>query len=882
MKLFKTIILLGFLISSSIHLNGQGALIVEAEILEGNRVSLKWYPTDPTIWLEGLKEGYMVERYEVEGGAPKKVIIANLVLPKEPDWFLYHKDDAEGLMEPVGALLYDTSFQFPSTENLDPVAMRYNYVLAEAERFSEITEAVGLMLMDSTGILGKKYRYVISLNQGSGTKLLGEVEIDNSVIGRFERNPSGRFLEFEFPNDKSLYQMANPKGPEAPPTVFGIAKAYGDSIVLRWAPNKPSLWSESNESGYSIARSKKFGIIGEDIAYLKAWPLDSMEGRIEHDSIAILAAAQIYSREGDEEAQSIMDKSNLFENRWGFALFASERSSLAADILGLRYVDKDVEEGVTYFYSIRSEAAPGFFSSALLTVENNYIPTAPPSGLRIEAKDKVLTIIWDKVENDNRFSAYKLERSEDGGKTWKPVHEDLMVFGEDPKFPLRYYSFMDSVGVNFKPFSYRLKGLDSFGEFSGYAEETGEAIDLTPPYQPLITDVAFYDTLQQGVIKWDPLVIEDDFDYFLVLLGNKPEGTAMDTVSGKLDKNQTEFIYKPEGGISGERAHYFQILASDIYGNVNLSLVQYMHVPDLVPPPPPEVFNGKIADDGTVTLVWEHSKADDVTGYWVYFANDPEQEFGGIHPQPLALNTFTYKIPDVSLNRYIYYKVLAEDRASNRGNPTPALRLERPDKVPPLRPEFYSPFSGPGAITVNWGKSASEDVVKYHVYKRIYGSETDTVWNKIAETIHIDSTAFIDTSVVMDIMYEYRIQAEDGSGNLSEHTLEYSSKIHFNPDAILIKDFKAIPGGDNSSAVLTWNFEPDPRALPPDTSWEFRILKSSGTEEVTFFDSVPSKMMEYTDSKSIEVGTLYNYAIQVRFSDGKRGKMSQVKSVMIE
>jgi len=33
-----------------------------------------------------------------------------------------------------------------------------------------------------------------------------------------------------------------------------IARSYGDSVVLRWAPAKATLWYFANKSGYSVIR----------------------------------------------------------------------------------------------------------------------------------------------------------------------------------------------------------------------------------------------------------------------------------------------------------------------------------------------------------------------------------------------------------------------------------------------------------------------------------------------------------------------------------------------------------------------------------------------------------------------------------------------------
>src|SRR5262245_4754611 len=58
------------------------------------------------------------------------------------------------------------------------------------------------------------------------------------------------FIIFLFVSISSFSQSMK----EAKPAIAAIGRSFGDSIVLRWAPNNPMTWKLSNKEGYIIER----------------------------------------------------------------------------------------------------------------------------------------------------------------------------------------------------------------------------------------------------------------------------------------------------------------------------------------------------------------------------------------------------------------------------------------------------------------------------------------------------------------------------------------------------------------------------------------------------------------------------------------------------
>ncbi len=852
-----------------IHLTkAQDTLLINGQSF-ADGIVIRWQPLSPEIWDSLLTTGYRVERQELPDGPT--VVLEEKLLPKDTFWFAENKTQIGGMMEVIGALLHDTTFQFEDKSLLDANSMRYNYILHEAEYYPTVAVAVGCGVMDSLVTEGKTYRYSIT---GIGTDLNNSLEITAGEPFKIT-SPEGVGIKYTFPNDQSLSDMSPEKKNYVFPQIVGTARAYGDSIVLRWGPNTLQLFRDTKRDGYSIERFDQDGNKVE-IALVKPWTQDQITPAIEHDSFALLAASNLFPPKG-AVATNFYEKAALEENRFGFSLYAAERSQLAADILGMRFVDRDVEKDVFYTYIIKTETTPNFLSHASIGIENTYVPPEPPEGLTLDAGDKVLQLSWAK-SNERNYSSYELERSEDGNN-WKKLTDKPIVFLETKDIPLEIFDFVDSIGVNNKKFYYRLKGYDSFGELSEGATVEGVGIDLTPPDPPKIEEGEYFKEEGKITIKWTPAEIPDDFAGYWILLGKDRTGNFDTLTQVALSADATEYTFESDT-ISGDRAHYFRILVQDESGNANESEPYYVHVPDLTAPPPPEGFGGFIGDDGKVTLYWEHSTAKDIGGYWIYFANDPTDEFSPIHGDMIVENAYEYFIDDKSLNKSIYYMVASEDLLSNRGVPSEILELKRPDKVPPIMPFQFQPEGTSRGISISWERSPSEDVMSYHIYRRVYNSDEE--WELVSMVTSESDSVFMDTSAVYDVIYEYKMLAEDDSGNQSEFTLESSSKRSIDPSELKIDNLTAQISKDQQSVSLSWSFEPPAGILPPGVTYDFVILKSKSAENVEYHDQIQSASPTYNDAEGLIPRVLYNYAVQIRLSNGLDGQMSPVKSVMID
>lgn len=228
--------------------------------------------------------------------------------------------------------------------------------------------------------------------------------------------------------------QAQPKKPQPFKANIQLsAKVYGDSIVLRWAPDAPGAWTTANQFGYAIERTEVPATGTFDPASyqrlnstpIKPWPLDkwaAIAGKTSENSMAAIAAQALYGKSFTSTGTSFVQMADEYANRWSFALLAADMNPPTATALGLRFVDKTAIKGSVYIYRVLCLAdssvykiEPGYF--VVNTADVIQIPQ--PLISKATEMENAIQLEWDRAYHEKAFSAYWIERSDDKGKTFK-------------------------------------------------------------------------------------------------------------------------------------------------------------------------------------------------------------------------------------------------------------------------------------------------------------------------------------------------------------------------------------------------------------------------------------------------------------------------------
>lgn len=178
------------------------------------------------------------------------------------------------------------------------------------------------------------------------------------------------------------------------------------------------------------------------------------------------------------------------------------------------------------------------------------------------------------------------------------------------------------------------------------------------------------------------------------------------------------------------------------------------------------------ADGETVALEWSGSNLDDATSYRLY--RGTEADFDTTGAFYLALSEMEYIDEDVTPGQPYHYRVAAIGEAPDDVLALSASDHARPqDQTPPPAPQQPTGAGGFYEASLSWEAVSSDDLDGYHVYRSQQSFTEATPSNRITTTI-LDTTGFVDTAVLDEKRYFYRITAMDTHGNESAPSTEIS------------------------------------------------------------------------------------------------------------
>ena len=675
-------------------------------------------------------------------------------------------------------------------------------------------------------------------------------------------------------------QLDTVSDPDMNSNIKIIGKAYSDSIVLRFATKDYSSFLRALKNGIKIQKGTDRKNL-KTIATVFPIPIDKLKLELESiqkDTYSIIAVGLLYGDKSKTEFSSHIDNYRAQEQIHGMSLLTAEFSAGAANILGLRYIDKEVTTGLSYYYfaSITNEDSLG----SKLEIINNFEEQREPYKFLIDTGDGFLKLRWSKVFNQKNFSYYWVERSIDNKEFYPIMNKPLVMLESEASKDDIYYEYVDSFNiVNDQKYYYRFYGGSSFAEYSKPAHASGIPKDRTPPAPPTQFNVKFDENFREFQMEWDFNLVElsEDFDHFQILHSRSASGPYT-AISPELDLSDGGFDYKLKEtwNEEDEGKHYFVCNVYDDRTNYSSSIPVIVNVPDYTSPQSPLKFSGYIDSLGIVRLNWNKSSSKDVNGYWLYWSHDPNAEFSLVKQEMISDTSYNYYIPEKSLNKFIYYTLKAEDFAFNRSLASEVLKVQRLDKIAPIRPSIAKINNDSSRIKLVFNLSPSEDVFVNELFRKKSSSE-DTTWSKVITFSNVQE--FIDTTAELNINYQYKVRAIDTTGNKSDFSPIKNATRSVDKSGMIIKNFKLARKSKGSSVELQWNFE-----LPSsikNSKYNYAIYRSTGIDGLKFYKLLPSDNKNFIES-NLQSNVMYNYAIQIITEDGLAGSLSETKSILIQ
>ncbi len=684
-------------------------------------------------------------------------------------------------------------------------------------------------------------------------------------------------------NQLAQSQVKQPKSKKASPKVELIARSFGDSIVLRWAPNSPSLWQFGNKYGYIVERLT----VGYDDEFftdkpqiqlltdnpIRPLPLNQIEPLAMKDNNAAIVAQAIYgetfqvTNNVNNNVASFFNQARDFQNRFSFSLFAADQSIIAAKAHGLVFTDKNIDPHERYQYRVYLASS----SNMIMSADTGKVYVNPqeifevPKPIDVEARfgDGLVELSWNRKYFEKIFSTYFIERSEDNGKTFKRINNLPYINTTKSKgyLPEKMY-ITDSLPQNDKKIVYRVKGITPFGEVSPPSDTVSGKGRTTIPYiNPIIVKNELINE-DQIKITWE--VVEENASSikgFKVYKAHKDKGPFVLISEEDLPSSSRTFTDTIPYG-----TNYYKVAAIDKYKNLHQSFPSLAQIPDTIPPTPPINLKGIIDTAGIVTIEWDKNTEPDLMGYNVFIANNPKAEFMRINHKVATQNIYYDTTIVKTLSKYVYYKVTALDKRYNESELSVVLKLERPDMVPPATANFTGWSVADSGISLQWMKSYSEDAEQYLVYRKHHKDEWTLIG--IIDTLK-ENYSFTDTAVKIGKTYDYLLVVVDKSGLESSPSKIVSVRMHSNGLAPSITRFYGKADHEEKTIELAWDY-PNIEEVE-----RFLIFRAPEEEAIRLYRSVNDGSNTFTD-KGLTKGKKYSYRVQALLKNGMQSAISEV------
>lgn len=691
-----------------------------------------------------------------------------------------------------------------------------------------------------------------------------------------------------------------------------LARTYGDSIVLRWAPEDYVSWQYLNAVGVNIYRmslpdGKNLKPLRIDTLAMRLKPASLERWRAlypESDSLAAVAMGTLYSeggftqdqsRHGTGEMGALLDVHYDQQFRFGMAVLASEWRKDIAENLAMRFVDKKVKKMEKYRYIVRPAE---FDTTKNLTFRVGYIdeienkPYVPEPYEAVMGDSVVginmLRIWWEPTE---RFSSFDIHRRAMGEQEWTKVNDNPYVMMRDNEEE----QLDNFISDNVRPgtYEYRISGYDIYGDLiaaKNYHVATMPDLDAPrpPKLKTIVIDRRNPDDLSKDVYAnfyFSKDTIESDFvGYKILYYQRSREGRKAEWVELTPDLipvNDTVCTVDVTRISTGQVA----VAAYDSAKNVSYSMTHVMRVSDLMAPEAPANFRYEIVDNkaGVVKLTWT-APSIDVDYYEVAYANDTTHKFM-LCPMPggsLLRDTTYIDTLAVDVNqKYIYYKVRAIDFATNEGEYTAPLQVLRPSMIIPDAPHIDSLWvDQKKGVNMRWVCSNEQQISHHVLMRRVANTKQWTtigIYN--ADSIRQAGNMLCITDVPeyrRRSRYEYAMESFSYAGISSGLSLVYSTR--FEGEHVFDWKIKLVGIYDekNKKTKIAWETD---KNLPYKGEWYFCVYrKGPNDRRAKFIMSVGADKMTFQDNL-LSAGETAEYFVRIRYKDGRATTNSNTVAV---
>lgn len=646
-----------------------------------------------------------------------------------------------------------------------------------------------------------------------------------------------------------------------------IAKVEENKIVIRWMPLDYQTWQLGNANGYLLERktiSRNNIKIDESAILLTKKPLKPLKEDFWTRFGKTNKFAEVVGKLLFQEPSSDTTTQNL---QFALSMLMSNMSVGISNGMGMLFEDKTINKGEIYEYSVKILESSISAKTIVNTTQKTIL--LPPRNIYAEFSDSTVFIRW-QVTDSLLHSAFVVERSDDGGVSFKSIDANPILISTEPDSLDRVFGAKSNKLPRFyQNYYYRVKAITPFGELS-----QASAIVKIMGYRDKLPlpKVSHQFLPQKGVlINWTfPESIQNEMLGFGIYRSAKLDQKYELLTKKRITRNVRMFVDSlplSEG--------YYRVVAIDWAGKEHTSYPEFVQIDDTIPPIKPLIKIKRVNEKSVVTLKWSANKESDFQGYSIFRGDNPKQEFSIISKEISKDTVLTDTLSLVLLNKKVFYTIIAYDKRLNASIHSDTIIIKRPDIIPPSSPNFTSFEVSDSTIHLKWVNSFSEDVVYTVLLRRafhdsiaclVHGFRNNFAENKSNETA--TETSFSDKTAEDNITYEYNLVAYDESGLASKPTAIQLSKL--------------FTGVRNAISPLTFEFDTTARTIkinwlvPKQKVRKYILYRKKGKNEyMSVYKQFEGKYGSFIDLNA-ESNITYYYRLMAILEDGSETKLSEI------
>ena len=682
--------------------------------------------------------------------------------------------------------------------------------------------------------------------------------------------------------------------------IQAAARAYGDSVVLRWAVPSYPEWRYLNATGYDIYRADDAvpGFMLDTLATgVKPLGLERFRACYPDtvDSVAYMAIGALYGsgdmtpemtnyEPGTVGAFTELEQDQKTRLMAGF--LAAEWRPDVAQAMGLRFVDRTARRGHIYSYYVVPTVTDttGHFFIMPAMVEHLKNVAYRPAPYNVTLTDSILghgsvALTW----NDTINGTFYIYSRPYGTTEWTRLNERPYVPPFKVEFDRQDVTYEHTHGKT-GTFEYAVQAYDAFGDLTAMSAPLKVYFpDMQPPTGPEITSIVIDrpgSTLWQKVyadVHFRKDSLEKDFVRYIPMYYNERDSLRQWRLLSNQYIAPTDTMVRID--VTNVSTGMLTIAAVDTAGNMGYSFPKLLRVQDAKPPQAPVNVRAYPALDGSVAIMWDMPDSLDVQYYDIMYANSPQHTFALANDRHVTVRSFTDTIATDMNQRYIYYTVRAVDWNMNIGACSDTIAVLRPNPAPPSKAHLDSAWVDDSMVHMRWIGGGDEIISHYDVYRRKAGTAK---WS-LLRTFNADSVKAGGHVMLVDDApggsvgqrFEYAVETFSFWDVSSGLTPVYSAKLNYGRVVDSALRIFGTYNAKDACVRLGWEMG----QKPADAPYYFCLYRRRHDDtSFSYITDLPNDRLYYTDH-SLAPGEWAEYRVSIRYDDGRQSLRSNTVRV---